>query len=92
MKTFEAVTILSTPEVWAVLDVSDAGPCAKPPGRAGVQIVLFGVWSVITGWPIVQGAFCIVTEIPPVNAVVVTLPPMPKPAFVVAAIGRGMFA
>ena len=73
-----AVTSCTTPEGWAVLDVSEAGPCAKPPGRtAGVVIVVFGVWSVITGWPIVHGAWYMVSATPPVTLCV---PPRPKPA------------
>ena len=49
VKTLVTVTSCTTPERWAVLDVSEAGPCAKPPGSVGVKVVLFGVWIVIPG-------------------------------------------
>jgi hypothetical protein len=54
--TLDTVTSCTTPEDWAVLEVSEAGPRAKPPGRVGVEMVEFGVWSVIIGWPIVHEA------------------------------------
>ncbi len=57
VKTLLTVTSCTTPEGCAVLEVSEAGPWAKPPGSVGVEIVLFGVWIVITGWPMVHGAF-----------------------------------
>jgi hypothetical protein len=77
VKTLLAVTSCTTPEGLAVLEVSDAGPWAKPPGRAGTETVVFGVWMVMVGWPIVQGASCIVIATSPGR---IRVPPMPKPA------------
>ena len=60
-----------------MLDVSEAGPWAKPPGSTGVVMLVFGVWRVMTGWPTVHGACCMVIATAPG---MVTVPPIPKPA------------
>ena len=73
-----------------MLEVSEAGPWAKPPGSTGVVILVLGVWIVITGCPIVQGACWSVIWTGPGT---VTVPPIPMPAPpVVGASGNGMLA
>jgi hypothetical protein len=57
VNTLLTVTSWRAPETRAVLEASEAGPWAKPPpGRVGTEIVLFGVWIVIVGCPMVHGA------------------------------------
>jgi hypothetical protein len=78
VKVLETVTSCKTPEVATALEASPvAGAWTKPPGRVGTEIVLFGVWMVMVGWPIVQGLCCMVMATAPGT---VCAPPTPNPA------------